>query len=594
MRLRRSKQKSSLSARRRWPKEEDKDSHSTSSQPLHKRRNPFRCDSPSKRLCAHLDNKENSPVPASASDDEDIVCSDSESEHSQHKLVLALSSVDQNFHSGSRKRLQVVKKEHCAQTESGKLSLLLAEVTSQDHVVQTDGFHKEVDSLEHMTKGLVPVDWSIKTKVRILIENATIPISIPSSFVEAKSHMDFVCNAPLDSVGAEGLVNNLKRVCNYWVHPSLPWFASFPRISQDLKNRKHVAVDAGHSELMQKALHEDWMESFTAVFQQLKTGLCPYFYVCGHLFTALFRAAGVGGHPCITACLTPTTRGFREALRREGVDFSMPNLTSLKQFADKSKKLSEYKANLQASPETPEVESCIQPSTESNEGSTVEDNQVDITSTDEGAQLWLEDLGVDRKSFPSLDPSKVRMQREGYQQVDLRAQSLMLCQGPQVQAFFNFLINCRSCTALTGPQAGIPPTILSPTSFSGATVHSNKIRHSVAKMSTGSRSQDTHVLDIGGPLLPHHLLNITALTPVAIGGSAIISHSTHNPTVPFNMNAVTESDVALPMPDDRLLQHWMCTLHSSVRHKLLEVTSLSCKTAVREVKCDPQGFKWTT
>lgn len=66
-------------------------------------------------------------------------------------------------------------------------------------------------------------------------------------------------------------------------------------------------------------------------------------------------------------------------------------------------------------------------------------------------------------------------------------------------------------------------------------------------MSTGSRSQDTPVLDIGGPLLPHHLLNITALTPVAIGGSAIISHSTHNPTVPFNMNAVTASDVALPM-----------------------------------------------
>ncbi|PVD27999.1 hypothetical protein C0Q70_10576 [Pomacea canaliculata] len=220
----------------------------------------------------------------------------------------------------------------------------------------------------------------------------------------------------------------------------------------------------------------------------------------------------------------------------QGVDFSMPNLTSLKQFADKSKKLSDHKANLQASPETPEVESCIQPSTESNEGSTVEDNQVDITSIDKGAQLW-----------PSLDPSKVRMQREGYQQVDLRAQSLMLCQGPQVQAFFNFLINCRSCTALTGPQAGIPPTILSPTSFSGATVHSNKVRHSVAKMSTGSGSQDTHVLDIGGPLLPHHLLNITALTPVAIGGSAIISHSTHNPTVPFNMNAVTASDVALPM-----------------------------------------------
>ena len=59
--------------------------------------------------------------------------------------------------------------------------------------------------------------------------------------------------------------------------------------------------------------------------------------------------------------------------------------------------------------------------------------------------------------------------------MDRRAQSLVLCEGSEVQALFNFLINFRSCIALTGPQAGIPPTILSPTVFRGATLKSNKV-----------------------------------------------------------------------------------------------------------------------
>lgn len=66
-------------------------------------------------------------------------------------------------------------------------------------------------------------------------------------------------------------------------------------------------------------------------------------------------------------------------------------------------------------------------------------------------------------------------QSEGYQQVDRRAESLIFCHGCAVQALFNFLINCRSCIAMTGPQAGIPPTILSPTCFRGATIQSNKV-----------------------------------------------------------------------------------------------------------------------
>jgi hypothetical protein len=32
-----------------------------------------------------------------------------------------------------------------------------------------------------------------------------------------------------------------------------------------------------------------------------------------------------------------------------------------------------------------------------------------MIDTDEGAHVWLESIGLDKKSFPSLDPNKVKM-----------------------------------------------------------------------------------------------------------------------------------------------------------------------------------------
>lgn len=59
-------------------------------------------------------------------------------------------------------------------------------------------------------------------------------------------------------------------------------------------------------------------ESFTSAFHQLRSQYCPYFYFCTHQFTVLFRAAGVAGQSSQNAFLTPTTRGLREALKKEG------------------------------------------------------------------------------------------------------------------------------------------------------------------------------------------------------------------------------------------------------------------------------------
>lgn len=58
--------------------------------------------------------------------------------------------------------------------------------------------------------------------------------------------------------------------------------------------------------------------SFTSLYNLLKAKLCPYFYICTYQFTVLFRAAGLAGSDVITAAISPTTRGLREAMRNEG------------------------------------------------------------------------------------------------------------------------------------------------------------------------------------------------------------------------------------------------------------------------------------
>lgn len=58
-------------------------------------------------------------------------------------------------------------------------------------------------------------------------------------------------------------------------------------------------------------------ESMNAAYQNLRTGICSYMYVCCHHLTILFRAAKVAGTE-MNAIITPTTKGLRESLRAEG------------------------------------------------------------------------------------------------------------------------------------------------------------------------------------------------------------------------------------------------------------------------------------
>lgn len=38
-----------------------------------------------------------------------------------------------------------------------------------------------------------------------------------------------------------------------------------------------------------------------------------------------------------------------------------------------------------------------------------DDDDDEFIDTDEGASVWLESIGLDKKQFPSLDPNKVKL-----------------------------------------------------------------------------------------------------------------------------------------------------------------------------------------
>lgn len=60
--------------------------------------------------------------------------------------------------------------------------------------------------------------------------------------------------------------------------------------------------------------------------------------------------------------------------------------------------------------------------------------------------------------------------------IDSSKESLVVVTGVEAQALFNWLINCRSTVSNTGPHAGIPPTLLAPVAFTGATLTPFKVR----------------------------------------------------------------------------------------------------------------------
>lgn len=287
----------------------------------------------------------------------------------------------------------------------------------------------------------------------------------------------------------------------YWQHPNLPWLTLFPRNAKT--NTTSPFNDAERS-----ALNKDWRESFQSLFQLLRARHCPYFYCCANGFTVLFRAAGIGGRVETHALLTPTTSGFRAALKQESIEFTLP----LKASADNINKSNpdirnqnEQISNL--SEATTQDSGCI-------------DELDDDNFDDDNQEEWLASMGVDAAEIKKIRTIHTRIKQNDECKEDYSDQSIALFEGVECQALFNFLLNAKSTTATVGKLAGIPPTLLgmihwktvedcsyfhecfwvsAPVAFRGATLRNVDVNTGKVRL----ENKDYFSLELKGVVLPH-------------------------------------------------------------------------------------------
>lgn len=365
----------------------------------------------------------------------------------------------------------------------------------------------------------LPIDWALKTKVRLMSPRPFAWTSKLKASEEASGITGFVrC---LDTTASPTLDTSPRarfhQACLYWQHPHLPWLDLYPRSSGKVAATSFMATN----EDVKQALHTEWTESFRSLFQLLRALHCPYFYVCANTFTCLFRAAGLCGvsEPC--ALIAPTTRGFRQILRQEDVEYTMPLRP------DSKKKLNTSDDDR---PKNSSIDSCYDTMDDkcTQDGMDRKDDE-----DEEDPDQFLSQMGFETEVIKKINITQARITHSAESSVDSAAESLVFVRGADAQALFNFLLNCKSIVSPTGPFAGVPPTLLSPTAFHGGTLQSLKVRENTIH----SDSNKYYSIELRGPILPttlHTLFNVLK-TSSSAQFSATFAH--HQPTLAFSWAA---------------------------------------------------------
>ncbi|XP_053560523.1 protein downstream neighbor of Son [Bombina bombina] len=418
-----------------------------------------------------------------------------------------------------------------------------------------------------------PADWSLKTRLLFtssqsfnwadhlkaqeeaqgfILHSRATPVNLPHSIQEPKLSADLRCA--------------FQQSLVYWLHPSLPWLQLFPRIGAD---RKMAGKNSpwSHDEDLQQVLMSEWALSFTSLYNLLKAKLCPYFYVCTYQFTVLFRAAGLGGSDAITAVMSPSTRGLREAMKNEGIEFSLPLVEE-----DPNKRQKNSESTLKNDDGTSQ--------TGYNSGG----DEALVDSEEDESFSWLEEMGVqDKIKKPDSISIKLRQEKNEVK-LDHKPESVVLVKGTNTFTLLNFLINCKSIVAAAGSQAGLPPTLLSPIAFRGATMQTLKARSVNVKAQVHSTYKDQFSLEITGPIMPHSLHLLTILLKAAQSGSFSAGLYTHEPTAVFNTAINQEAS------QSTFTELGNCGLHPLTLQQLAQASVLG-KSSIRQL--DMKDYKYT-
>uniref|UniRef100_A0AAQ5Y3I1 Downstream neighbor of SON n=1 Tax=Amphiprion ocellaris TaxID=80972 RepID=A0AAQ5Y3I1_AMPOC len=368
-----------------------------------------------------------------------------------------------------------------------------------------------------------PADWSLKTRLLF-----TSPLTLswaeqPKAQEEAlglsqhcRAQFSSLPHSVQDPKSCSELRCAFQQSLVYWQHPSLPWLSMFPRINAE-RSFTGKSTPWAQDATLQQSLMREWSVSLSSLYSLLKSRLCPYFYLCSYQFTALFRAAGLGGSDNITALISPTTRGFREAMKAEGIEFSLPLVEERKKSREQQEEEKEPKEK---------EETCCDLN---------EDADCQTHDDEDGSFSWLKEMGVQDK-IKKPDGITIQLRKEGHAvSLDHKPESVVCVEGSHTFTLINFLINCKSVVAAAGSQAGLPPTLLAPVAFRGATMHTLKGRSVNVKSQVGSTYQNVSSLEITGPILPSCLHTITTLLRPAQKGNFSAALYSHTPTAVMNI-----------------------------------------------------------
>ncbi|KAL7845910.1 hypothetical protein AOLI_G00241020 [Acnodon oligacanthus] len=432
-----------------------------------------------------------------------------------------------------------------------------------------------------------PADWSLKTRLLFTSPHSFSWAEHLKAQEEAQG-LSLHCRAEYASLpqniqdprSCTELRCGFQQCLQYWQHPSLPWLSLFPRIGAERKfagKNTPWAQDAA----LQQSLMSEWSVSLTSLYSLLKARLCPYFYVCSYQFTVLFRAAGLSAAKGITALLSPTTRGLREAMKADGIEFLLPLLEEKR----KSKESCSPQLN-----DNSQLTGGADPSDAvTSQHSDKEEDEYD--DEDDGGLSWLQDMGIQDK-IKKPDAISIKLRKEHNEvRLDHRPESVVLVEGSNTFTLINFLINCKSLVAGAGSQAGLPPTLLAPTAFRGATLQMLKARSVNVKTQVRTGYQDVCSLEVTGPIMPHALHALTQLLKPAQKGGFSVSLYTHEPSVVLNVpvTKLSESDPQSNMEQDLV----RCGLQQSTIQQLVEPATLG-KSALRQLHMREFSYSWSS
>ncbi|KAI1727837.1 protein downstream neighbor of Son [Ditylenchus destructor] len=371
-------------------------------------------------------------------------------------------------------------------------------------------------SKEKRSSTEIPKDLRLGTKIRVVSQkpfpwmiNTTTTgshaITIPEDDIDAamRISMDNDPSIAYATMAPRTPLALLQAGATYFQFPNICSMPMFPRLDGTYKNSRQTKMiklqDLGNKCL--ETLVSEWSQSFDRLYNLWKKNRRHTFYLCSHLFTAIFTKTPVRKENLqytgetsddterrLRIVITPTSLGLRQLLRDEGIEFSLPlradttfvNLTqedcpkdflAMKQDVTVDLDHDEWLKEIGISPKT--------------------------TLKFSRSVSAVEDLKAKKRLYSSQPDDK---QNSAVVEPEDSTRSTISIQGlKNIDKFYNILQNTKISVCKIGAYAGLPPTLLASAPFYKSVSRELTMVSQVTKKD----GEVKYILELdNGPILP--------------------------------------------------------------------------------------------